>query len=84
VLLVRMPFTLRLRAECDNELKLESARSGVIWNHILSRAKTEIPVSFSTSVGTKQQSRLKYSHSLMSIPFPHGRRAYRLSLQQDT
>ncbi len=49
-------------------LKLESARPGVISNaHPFKSLQPESPVPFSTSVNSKQQSRLKYSYSLMSI-----------------
>ncbi len=52
----------------DSELKLESARPGVISNHIFSRASNKRRHRSFLPVSTKQQSRLKYSHSLMSIP----------------
>jgi hypothetical protein len=57
----------------DNELSWVSAshRGRLIssMNANNSRPNADFkPVSF-LSVGTKQQSRLKYSHSLMSIPF---------------
>ncbi len=56
----------------DNELKLESARTGDISNHILSRASNSGKPEVFFAVSTKQQSRLKYSQSLMSISLEGG------------
>ena len=65
------PSLLRYERKCDNELKLESARPGVISNAHLFKSQQigQKPTKIS-SVNTKQQSRPKYSHSLMSISLP--------------
>jgi hypothetical protein len=66
--------TLRQRASAENELKLESARPGVISNAHLFKftGKSQVNRNHRSkipSVNTKQQSRLKYSWSLVSISF---------------
>ncbi len=53
----------------DSELKLESARPGVISSHIFSRANNSGKPEVFFAVSTKQQSRLRYSHVQSDVYF---------------
>jgi hypothetical protein len=58
----------------QTELGIDRPATGVTGTHVFYecqqfRPKPIIKLLSFLSVGTKQQSRLKYSHSLMSIPF---------------